>query len=173
MAWSPGEYGTDTSTNIFSKYCLRLLKRRPPRDMSSQTTISSSEFGRRTQALKLTRMRACFRRFSRSVAATPAVGDAAAATSFMASLAAGATGGVTRARVAAGSGLCDCIHAGSANADRSAAAGASGPPPYGTLSGTGCFQSVDDPHFWQYRTMLSLTAITSDARSLWSAICRA
>src|ERR1700736_5944318 len=171
MAWSPGEYGTDTSISIFSKYCLRLLKRRPPRDMSSQATISSSEFGRRTQALKLTFMRACFRRFSCSFVATPAVDDAAAGASFVASSAAGA-GGVTGARVAAGAGLCDSIHAGPANADRSAAAGASGPPPDGTLPGTGCFQSVDDPHFWQYRTMLSLTAITSDARSLWSAICR-
>src|SRR5260221_711834 len=171
MAWSPGEYGTDTSTSIFSKYCLRLLKRRPPRDMSSQTTTSSAEPARRTQALKLTRMRACFRRFSCSFVATPAADAAAAGAPFVISSTAG-LGGVTGAKVGAGTCLCDCIQAGSANADRSGATGASDPSPDGTLPGTGSFQSVDDPHFWQYRTMLSLTAITSDARSLWSAICR-
>src|ERR1700688_2731583 len=70
MAWSPGEYGTATSISIFSKYFLLLLKRRPPRDMSSQATTSSAMPGRRTQALKLTRVRACLRRLSRSLVAT-------------------------------------------------------------------------------------------------------
>src|SRR5579864_4744181 len=57
---------------VFSKYCRLLLKRKPPRDMSSQTTTSSAMPGRRTQAWKVTRVRACFRRFSRSFVAMPA-----------------------------------------------------------------------------------------------------
>src|SRR4029077_1444228 len=78
MAWSPGAYGTATSISVFSKYFWVLLKRRPPRDMSSQVTMSSCRFGRRTQALKFTRVRACFRRFSRSFAGTPAPDGATA-----------------------------------------------------------------------------------------------
>src|SRR5258708_24271145 len=70
MAWSPGEYGTATSISIFSKYFRLLLKRRPPRDMSSHATTSSASPGRRTHALKLTRVRTCFRRFSRSFSFT-------------------------------------------------------------------------------------------------------
>src|ERR1700730_17993990 len=77
MAWSPGEYGTATSISVFSKYFLLLLKRRPPRDMSSQATTSSAMPGRRTQALKLTRVRACLRRLSRSLVATVGVGPVA------------------------------------------------------------------------------------------------
>src|ERR1700738_1938828 len=80
MAWSPGEYGTATSISIFSKYFLVLLKRRPPRDMSSHGTTSSGKPRRRTQALMLTRVRACFRRFS-GLAATPAPEDAGAGAS--------------------------------------------------------------------------------------------
>ncbi len=64
MAWSPGEYGTATSISVFSKYFLVLLKRRPPRDRSSHATTSSGKPGRRTQAFKLMRVRACLRRFS-------------------------------------------------------------------------------------------------------------
>src|SRR5882762_10613297 len=77
MAWSPDEYGTATSISIFSKYFRLLLKRRPPRDMSSHATTSSASPGRRTHALKLTRVRTCFRRFSRSFSCT---GSSVAAT---------------------------------------------------------------------------------------------
>src|SRR5258708_32457552 len=70
MAWSPGEYGTATSISVFSKYFLVLLKRRPPRDRSSHATTSSGKPGRRTQAFKLTRGPAYFRRFSCSFAET-------------------------------------------------------------------------------------------------------
>src|SRR6266404_5047446 len=70
MGWSPGKYGTATSISVFSTYFLVLLKRRPPRDMSSHATTSWGEPGRRTHAFKLTRVRACFRRFSCSFSET-------------------------------------------------------------------------------------------------------
>src|SRR6266436_674146 len=119
MACSPGEYGTATSIRVFSKYLFLLLKRSPPRDMSSQVTMSSVESGRRTQALKFTRVRACFRRFSRSFAgtsfvATRALGDASAGAFGVAT---SEDGGVTGLKVGAAPRVSVCIQAAPANAD--------------------------------------------------------
>src|SRR2546422_539612 len=61
---APGEYGTATSIVVASRYRFRLLKRSPPRDMSSQTAMSSSKPERRMHALKFTLVRACLRLFS-------------------------------------------------------------------------------------------------------------
>src|SRR6266478_5257339 len=166
MAWSPGEYGTATSISVLSKYLWVLLKRSPPRDMSSHVTMSSCKFGRRTQALKLTRVRACFRRFSRSFVATPAPDDAAAG----ACAPSGVNGcAVTGSNVVEGAGVGVSIQAAPANADvfscaapcRSAArhgCGASGKPSapgsprassQGALPVAASFHSVEDPHFLQ------------------------
>ena len=61
---------------VFSKYCFLLLKRRPPRDMSSQGTTSSGIPGRRMHALNFTLVRACLRRSSgRDVAGAAAGGE--------------------------------------------------------------------------------------------------
>src|SRR6266849_8881975 len=131
MAWSPGENGTATSISVFSKYARLLLKRRPPRDMSSHATISSAEPARRTQALKFTRVRACFRRLSRSFTArrapdTAALGAATVGVSagsvagkmpaLRSTKALGAIGSIMVAG-AIGSSASACIHAGPANED--------------------------------------------------------
>src|SRR6266849_5027027 len=168
MAWSPGEYGTATSIIVFSKYLWVLLKRSPPRDMSSHATISSCKFGRRTQALKVTRMRVCFRRFSRSFVATPAPDDAAAgAFACATSVAEGCA--VTGSSAAAGSGVSVSIQADPANADvfcgamsglsgarhgcgaagKPKAPGSPGASSDGALPAAASFHSVDDPHFLQ------------------------
>src|ERR1700730_13692322 len=96
-AWSPGEYGTATSISIFSKYSRALLKRRPPREMSSHATTSSGNPGRRTQAFKVTRVRPCFRRFSCSFTAAARASGAVAAGDFAFGTPAGSLGGVVSA----------------------------------------------------------------------------
>src|SRR5882762_8141769 len=165
MAWSPDEYGTATSISIFSKYFRLLLKRRPPRDMSSHATTSSASPGRRTHALKLTRVRTCFRRFSRSfsftgssVAATVEVSgpiQAAPANELVRSLTCRSLTprSVTSPSFASSSFI---SRVGGRLGEANDAArvgelglGCSSGPPDRVLPGAACFHSVEEPHFWQ------------------------
>src|SRR5450432_3646234 len=57
------EYGTAISMVASAKYSRELLNWTPPRDMSSQTTRSSSKPGRRMHATKSTFARRCLRLF--------------------------------------------------------------------------------------------------------------
>src|SRR5229473_1474038 len=50
--------------SVFTEYCLRDLNRRPPREISSQVTMSSPKANVRTQALKFTFVRRYFRLFA-------------------------------------------------------------------------------------------------------------
>src|SRR2546423_5074528 len=86
----PAEYGAAISIFEFSKYRWRLLNRNPPRDISSQDTMSSGKFWYRMHPLKFTLVRTCLRRFSfraagpRCVlAVTGASRDGATATSVL------------------------------------------------------------------------------------------
>src|SRR6267378_1762606 len=162
MAWSPGEYGTATSISIFSKYFRLLLKRRPPRDMSSHATTSSASPGRRTHALKLTRVRTCFRRLSRPFSFTARPGlevsapvQAAPANELVRSL---TCLSLTCRSVTSPSFTSSSFIArigdrvGEANDSAKIGElglGCSSGPPDGVLSVAACFHSVEEPHFWQ------------------------
>src|SRR6266849_7294381 len=61
---------------VLAKYCFLLLKRRPPRDISSQETTSSGMPGRRMHAWYFTLVRACLRRSSGRAGACGAAGVA-------------------------------------------------------------------------------------------------
>src|SRR5690348_9831470 len=73
---TPGLYGAATSILKLATYGLRLLKHKPPREISSHATISSPWAKLRMQALKLTLVRTCLRRFSRRAAGAGSGGAA-------------------------------------------------------------------------------------------------